>query len=114
MDSGRAKLMRIGGLISSEGGNEQGGIESREENEFVFDSCDCCLCNASEWRSVESIGVVGKSKSLGERVSGDEEFEKDRTGVVSIAVIVVAVVDGFSTVDDSTEAAPVGDFSQNG
>jgi hypothetical protein len=65
-------------------------------------------------RSVESVGVVGKSKSLGERVSGDEEFEKDKTGVVS--TVVAVEVDGFSRVDDSTEAAPIiaGDFSQNG
>jgi len=43
MDSGREKLIRIGGLKSIEGGNE-----SREAEEFVLDRCDCCLCNASE------------------------------------------------------------------
>ena len=59
--------------------------------------------------------MVGKSRSSGESVSGDEEFEKDKTGVVS--TVVAVGVDGFSrVVVDSTEAAPIvaEDFSQNG
>jgi hypothetical protein len=101
MDSGREKLTRIGGGAR----DGDSGVESREEID------DSCLCNASECKSDESQGVVGKSKSLGESVRGDEEFEKDRTGVVSVAAV---VADGFSRVVDSKDAAPIEDFSQNG
>jgi len=37
MDSGRETLMRIGGMLK-EGGRVQGGIESNDEIEFVFDN----------------------------------------------------------------------------
>jgi len=55
---------------------------------------------------VESVGVVGKSKSLGDKVIGDEEFEKDGTD----EVVSVAVVEGACRCD--SKGATV-DFSPN-